>query len=100
SGKSHLTAALKRLRRVVLRGVTSPGDRIILCSDGFVSGSAGEPVQQTISRFRDAIHAITRLQIPVLWLHPAPVRGMNHWLARFLFIARASGRRFISRACR
>jgi Mg-chelatase subunit ChlI len=81
-GKSHLSAALRVLRRAALRGGASPRDRIIFCSDGFVSGAAGEPTRRTVGRFQDALRAITRVKIPLLWLHPAPVRGMSQWLAR------------------
>jgi magnesium chelatase subunit I len=82
SGKSDLSGALKILRREMLRRGASPKDRVLLCSDGLVTRSDGESVQQTISSFRDALRRLSRLPAPILWLHPPPARGMASWLAR------------------
>ena len=83
-GKSHLSHCLQQLTRGIQRHGVSEGDRILICSDGLTSPQPGESAQKALQKFRHALQQLVRFGIPIAWLHPAPQRGLVHWIPRLI----------------
>lgn len=82
SGKSRLISGLKLFYRQVLRKGLGHHDRLILCSDGLASLESNLNAQQTQKQLRYLLERLTRLSVPILWLHPSMPHGLKNWIPK------------------
>lgn len=81
-GPSFLGDAVTVLRRAIVRGGAKPADRVLVCTDGFVSPRSGQTPVQAIAAFRESVRRVCLSGARVAWLHPAMPRGMKGWINR------------------
>ena len=79
-GKSVIPEALKQLQRGRLRG--QGPSRVVLATDGLASPVPGESVETLQNRLRARVARLCGGGPPLLWLQPAPKRGLANWLPR------------------
>lgn len=79
-GKSVIPEALKQLQRGRLRG--QGPSRVVLATDGLASPVPGESVETLHNRLRARVARLCTGGSPLLWLQPAPKRGLANWLPR------------------
>jgi Mg-chelatase subunit ChlI len=79
-GKSLIPEAFKQLHRARLRG--HGPSRVVLATDGLASPVPGESVASLQSRLRARVARLCEGGPPLLWLQPAPKRGLASWLPR------------------
>ena len=79
-GKSLIVEGMKAVQRSMLRRGRSPGDRVVLASDGLASPAPAEKPPQTRQRLRHALDRIVRVQKSIAWLHPPARRRLARWL--------------------
>lgn len=83
-GKSYLAKSLQQLARSIQRQGVSGKDHILICTDGLTSPEPGETAQKALQRFQYQLQRLTRFEIPIAWLHPAPKRGLLHWIPKLI----------------
>jgi Mg-chelatase subunit ChlI len=84
SGKSFLNQATHEFMRGIQRKGSSSKDRIIYCSDGLLSPEKGESAKEALSNFRTILGRLVRCEIPIVWLHPTPKRGLSSWIPKLI----------------